>query len=52
MLDHEDHGMMATFMVVKPGAAASATPLVRQGLSGSSLTAITSVALCRRKETL
>ena len=37
MLDHEDHGMMATFTVVKPGAA---------------LTALTQRYLCRvRKET-
>jgi FtsP/CotA-like multicopper oxidase with cupredoxin domain len=53
MLDHEDHGMMATFVVVKPGAApSSAGPLAQQSLSGSSLSAITSAALCRRKETL
>jgi hypothetical protein len=51
MLDHEDHGMMATFMVVKPGAA-SAVPLIHQHLSGLSLSAITTAAVCRRKELL
>ncbi|MCU1587082.1 MAG: Multicopper oxidase [Frankiales bacterium] len=48
MLDHEDHGMMATFVVVKPGAA-KATPLLAQHLSGTSLSAITSAALCRKE---
>ena len=51
MLDHEDHGMMATFVVVKPGAA----PLIPPGhhdLSGLPLSVITSAAVCRREETL
>ena len=51
MLDHEDHGMMATFAVTKTGAAAP-VPLAHQHLSGLSLSAITSAALCRRKEFL
>ena len=51
MLDHEDHGMMATFQVVKAGAA-SPVPLIHQHLSGLSLSAITSAAQCRRKELL
>jgi spore coat protein A len=50
MLDHEDHGMMATFEVVKPGAAA-AVPLGHQ-LSGLPLSVIASAAVCRRKEIL
>ncbi len=51
MLDHEDHGMMATFVVVRPGTAA-AVPPAHQHLSGLPLSAITSAAWCRRKETL
>jgi FtsP/CotA-like multicopper oxidase with cupredoxin domain/plastocyanin len=50
MLDHEDHGMMATFAVVKPGAA-QPVPLAHQHLSGLPLSVITSAAWCRRKET-
>ncbi len=50
MLDHEDHGMMATFQVVKPGAA-RVVPMSHQ-LSGLPLSVIASVALCRRQETL
>jgi spore coat protein A len=50
MLDHEDHGMMATFSVVKPGAA-KLVPLAHQHLSGLPLSVITSVAWCRREET-
>ncbi|GAC1439899.1 MAG: hypothetical protein NVSMB55_02720 [Mycobacteriales bacterium] len=51
MLDHEDHGMMATFQVVKPG---SALPLPAHGanLSGLPLSVITSAAVCRHKEAL
>ncbi|MCW2706846.1 MAG: Multicopper oxidase [Frankiales bacterium] len=46
MLDHEDHGMMATFTVVKPGQK----PLLH---THSSLAAITSRYLCRvTKETV
>jgi FtsP/CotA-like multicopper oxidase with cupredoxin domain len=56
MLDHEDHGMMATFEVVKPGTARPA-PFHRETLSphtlsGLPLSAIASVAMCRREETL
>jgi FtsP/CotA-like multicopper oxidase with cupredoxin domain len=50
MLDHEDHGMMATFEVVKPGAARP-VPLAHQHLSGLPLSVITSAAWCRREET-
>jgi FtsP/CotA-like multicopper oxidase with cupredoxin domain len=50
MLDHEDHGMMATFEVVKPGAA-KIVPLAHQHLSGLPLSVITSAAWCRREET-
>lgn len=48
MLDHEDHGMMATFAVVKPGDS-SPMPSGRT-LSGLPLSVITSTALCRRKK--
>jgi len=51
MLDHEDHGMMATFEVVKPGTA-RLTPYHRDNLSGLPLSAIASAAMCRREETL
>ena len=51
-----DHGMMATFRVVKPGAAFPhplAAPAVHhQNLSGLPLSVITSAAVCRREETL
>jgi FtsP/CotA-like multicopper oxidase with cupredoxin domain len=47
MLDHEDHGMMATFVVVRPG-----TGLAHQHLSGLPLSVITSAAWCRREELL
>jgi len=49
MLDHEDHGMMATFVVVKPGTAAPvlSTP---HALSGLPLSVIASTAVCRRDE--
>ncbi|MDX6197869.1 MAG: hypothetical protein QOJ79_1020 [Actinomycetota bacterium] len=49
MLDHEDHGMMATFEVVKPGTARLA-PYHRSTLSGLPLSAIASAAMCRREE--
>jgi FtsP/CotA-like multicopper oxidase with cupredoxin domain len=49
MLDHEDHGMMATFVVVKPGALP--LPPHLQHLSGLPLSVITSAAVCRREET-
>jgi len=56
MLDHEDHGMMATFQVVKPGSAlpvAGATALTHhRDLSGLPLSVIASAAVCRREETL
>ena len=48
MLDHEDHGMMATFDVVKPGAARP-VPLAHQHLSGLPLSVITSAAWCRKE---
>jgi FtsP/CotA-like multicopper oxidase with cupredoxin domain len=51
MLDHEDHGMMATFAVVKPGTAALG-PAHHSELSGLPLSVITSAAVCRREETL
>ena len=53
MLDHEDHGMMTNFEVVKPGASLAA-PAVHhpQGPSGLSLSAITAAARCRQKEIL
>jgi spore coat protein A len=51
MLDHEDHGMMATFTVVRPGAAAPA-PIAHQHLSGLPLSTILRAAVCRREETL
>jgi spore coat protein A len=51
MLDHEDHGMMATFVVVKPGTL-PAVPPHHQDLSGLPLSVITSAAVCRREETL
>jgi spore coat protein A len=49
MLDHEDHGMMATFQVVKPGGAL--TPH-SQSLSGLPLSVIAAASVCRREETL
>ena len=53
MLDHEDHGMMATFAVVKPGSAPPlASAASRSDLSGLPLSVITSAAVCRREETL
>jgi FtsP/CotA-like multicopper oxidase with cupredoxin domain/plastocyanin len=51
MLDHEDHGMMATFAVVKPGSLLPA-PTHHQDLSGLPLSVIASAAVCRREETL
>lgn len=50
MLDHEDHGMMATFEVVRPGTAPP-LPVAHQHLSGLPLSVITSAAWCRREET-
>ncbi|MGB8649221.1 MAG: multicopper oxidase domain-containing protein [Mycobacteriales bacterium] len=56
MLDHEDHGMMATFEVVKPGTAGAplpvAHPVSHQQLSGLPLSVIGSAVLCRREESL
>jgi FtsP/CotA-like multicopper oxidase with cupredoxin domain/plastocyanin len=52
MLDHEDHGMMATFVVVKPGTAALPIPPHHTNLSGLPLAVINSAAVCRREETL
>jgi hypothetical protein len=56
MLDHEDHGMMATFNVVKPGTALPALgggiAAHHSDLSGLPLSVITSAAVCRREETL
>jgi len=56
MLDHEDHGMMATFQVVKPGTAGAlppapgaphhAPPVVAPGRS---LAAIAAASQCRQK---
>jgi hypothetical protein len=51
MLDHEDHGMMATFNVVKPGTALP-TPPHHKDLAGLSLAEISRTALCREKESL
>ena len=51
MLDHEDHGMMATFVVVKPGTAPPVLE-AHHSLSGLPLSVITSAAVCRREETL
>jgi FtsP/CotA-like multicopper oxidase with cupredoxin domain len=54
MLDHEDHGMMATFQVVKPGTASRA-PLAAAhhspaaASSRRSLSAIAAASLCRQK---
>jgi spore coat protein A len=45
MLDHEDHGMMATFQVVRP--ASNAAP---HHPSGTSLSEIAEAALCRWEE--
>jgi spore coat protein A len=50
MLDHEDHGMMATFEVVKPGSAAPVAP-IHQHLSGLPLSVITNAAWCREEKT-
>lgn len=52
MLDHEDHGMMATFAVVKPGTSAAPLSelLPAPDLSGLPLSVITSAALCREEE--
>ncbi len=68
MLDHEDHGMMATFEVVKPGSLLAgnahpghpvASPSPRRSAlraatprSGATLSEITEAALCRREEKL
>jgi spore coat protein A len=52
MLDHEDHGMMATFVVVKPGTALPVAKTHHRDLSGLPLSVITSAAVCRREETL
>ena len=50
MLDHEDHGMMATFQVVKAGAASAApVPLNHQHLSGLSVSAIAAAVICRKE---
>ncbi len=46
MLDHEDHGMMATFNVVKPGGSS----LSSSALSGQTLSDIASAVLCRLEE--
>jgi FtsP/CotA-like multicopper oxidase with cupredoxin domain/plastocyanin len=51
MLDHEDHGMMATFQVVKPGTALLSPPH-HADLSGLPLSVIEAAAVCRREETL
>jgi FtsP/CotA-like multicopper oxidase with cupredoxin domain len=50
MLDHEDHGMMSAFNVVKPGTA-SAVPGVAAHPHGSgrSVAAIAAGTLCRRQ---
>ncbi len=52
MLDHEDHGMMATFNVVKPGSSAldPASLSSTRTLNGLSLGDISSAVLCRREE--
>src|SRR4051812_41156804 len=50
MLDHEDHGMMGTFEVVKPGAARPVPP-IHQHLSGLPLSVITNAAWCRKEST-
>jgi spore coat protein A len=47
MLDHEDHGMMATFQVVRPGSRAVITP---RHLTGASLSEIAEAARCRWEE--
>jgi FtsP/CotA-like multicopper oxidase with cupredoxin domain len=46
MLDHEDHGMMATFQVVKPGSRAAAS----HHRAGASLSEIAEAARCRWEE--
>jgi FtsP/CotA-like multicopper oxidase with cupredoxin domain len=63
MLDHEDHGMMATFEVVKPGKASGPLPAVpardkhvdahhaAPEHGGWSLSEIANSVLCRREET-
>ena len=58
MLDHEDHGMMATFEVVKPGTAGTPLPVVVpssvQGHAmppgGRSLAALAASAWCRNPD--
>ena len=52
MLDHEDHGMMATFTVVEPGTAPAPVAPAAHHLSGLPLSAITAAVRCRREETL
>jgi FtsP/CotA-like multicopper oxidase with cupredoxin domain/plastocyanin len=49
MLDHEDHGMMSTFQVVRPGASRAASPRIHAGMS---LAEIADAAQCRREEYL
>ena len=50
MLDHEDHGMMATFTVVKPGQKPAQQTHQDVPHGHPSLTAITSRYLCRVKK--
>ena len=52
MLDHEDHGMMTNFEVVKPGTTLAAPPPSSPHArpAGRSLSAIASAHRCRTKE--
>jgi FtsP/CotA-like multicopper oxidase with cupredoxin domain/plastocyanin len=50
MLDHEDHGMMATFRVERPGAARATTAPALHHLGGTSLAAIDKAVRCRQRE--
>ena len=50
MLDHEDHGMMASFVVVRPGATARVSAPPFRNLTGLPLSVITATALCRRQK--
>jgi spore coat protein A len=52
MLDHEDHGMMATFAVVKPGTSGSGPAPAYHHLDGVPLAVIVKAARCRREETV
>jgi FtsP/CotA-like multicopper oxidase with cupredoxin domain/plastocyanin len=57
MLDHEDHGMMSAFSVVKPGTAGLPLPAVSHShpaapRSGQPLAVIAASALCRQKESV